>query len=62
MWRLTQKGHEGRFWSDGNVLCLDKCLHFSGITCQNPPMGAFKICAFHCTKFYLKIKNILNVG
>lgn len=42
---------------DGNVLCLDNCLHFLGVSLVKM-QGTFKICAFHYTKFYLK--NILN--
>ena len=41
---MTEKGFEGAFWSDGNVLYLDRGLEY---LCQNSSNGMLKVCAFH---------------
>lgn len=45
---LTEKGQEGNFWGDGNILYLDLGeANMSIYICQNPPNYIFRICAFY---------------
>lgn len=54
---IDSEGARRKVLESMDVLCLDNCLHFIGVSLVKI-QGTFKICAFHYAKFYLK--NILN--
>ena len=60
--QLTGKEQEGNFWSDDNVLYLNKNLNYTNVYIfQNSPNGTHKICAFHCiTVLPKKCKRTIN--
>lgn len=52
---LTGKGHDGTFWSDGNVLFCDWHDCYTGVcSCQNPSNCTLKSCVFYFIKLYKK--------
>lgn len=41
-----EKGYDGIFWSNGNVLYLNKSWSYTDVCiCQNPPNNILMICA-----------------
>lgn len=55
---FTGKGQEGSFWGDGNVLYIDRGLHYRGVRiCQNSANVSLKFMYFIISRFYLESKK-----